>query len=79
MKKSHDLTKILEPYSKDKLWVALSPDRKKVIGSGKNPKDALEEAMEKRVDRPTLLQAIPDYSGNKMLEAWPPTFELVGF
>ena len=63
MKKTNNLTKILLPYTKDRLWVALSPDRKKVVGSGKTPKEALEEAKEKKVERPTLLQAIPDYSG----------------
>ncbi len=63
MKKSRNLTKILLPYAKDRLWVALSPDRKKVVGSGKTPKEALEETKEKRVERPILLQAIPDYSG----------------
>ncbi len=63
MKKSYDLTKILLPYAEKKLWVALSPDRKKVIGSGRNPKEALEEAKESKVEKPTLLQAMPDYSG----------------
>jgi len=63
MEKSYDLTRILFPYAQEKLWVALSPDRKKVVGSGKTPKEALEKAKEKRVEKPTLLQAIPDYSG----------------
>ncbi len=63
MEKSHNLTKILYPYAQKRFWVALSPDRKKVVGSGKTPKEALEKAKEKRVDKPTLLQAIPDYSG----------------
>ncbi len=63
MDKSNDLTKILLPYAKKNLWVALSPDRKKVVGSGKTPKEALKEAEKKRVERPTLLQAIPDYYG----------------
>lgn len=63
MIKSYDLTKILLPYTEKKLWVALSPDRKKVVGSGETPKEALKGAKEKKVERPTLLQAIPDYSG----------------
>lgn len=63
MEKSYNLTKILLPYTKNKLWVALSPDRKKVVGSGKTPKEALEKARGKKIERPTLLQAIPDYSG----------------
>jgi len=63
MKKSNDLIKILLPYAKNRLWVVLSPDRKKVVGSGKTPKEALERAKEEKVERPTLLQAIPDYSG----------------
>ncbi len=63
MEKSYNLTKILLPYAKNKLWVALSPDRKKVVGSGKSPKEAMEKAQKEGVERPTLLQAIPDYSG----------------
>jgi len=63
MEKSNDLSKILLPYAKKNLWVALSVDRKRVVGSGKTPKEALKEAKEKKVERPTLLQAIPDYSG----------------
>ena len=63
MEKSNDLTKILLPYAKKNLWVALSVDRKKVVGSGKTPREALKEAEEKKVERPTLIQAIPDYSG----------------
>ena len=63
MEKSNDLTKILLPYAKKNLWVALSEDRKKVVGSGKTPKEALKEAKEKKIERPILLQAIPDYSG----------------
>lgn len=63
MEKSYNLTKVLLPYAKKRLWVALSPDRKKVVGSGKTPKEALNEARGKKVKRPTMIQAIPDYSG----------------
>ena len=63
MEKSYNLTKILLPYTRNKLWVALSPDRKKVVGSGKTPKEALEKAKEREIEKPTLLQAISDYSG----------------
>ncbi len=63
MKKKLNLTKILLPYAKKKLWVALSPEGDKVVGSGKDPKEALEEAKKKRISSPILLQAVPDYSG----------------
>ena len=63
MKKVIDLTKQLLPYAKKKLWVALSPKHYGVVGTGKDPKEALEEAKKKKVDSPILFQAIPDYSG----------------
>jgi len=63
MKKKLNLTKILLPYAKLKLWVALSPEGDEVIGSGKDPREALEKAKKKKVRLPILLQALPDYSG----------------
>ena len=63
MEKSYDLTKIISPYVPKKLWVALSPDRRRVVGSGKTPKEAMAKAKEKKVEKPTIVQAIPDYSG----------------
>ncbi len=61
--KKVDLSKILLPYSKKKLWVALSSGENQVVGCGKNPKEALNEAKEKNIESPILLQALPDYSG----------------
>lgn len=61
--KTVDLTKILLPYARKKLWVALSPERYKVVGKGKDPKEALNEAKKKKVQSPILLQALSDYSG----------------
>lgn len=63
MKKQLNLTKILLPYTKKKLWVALSSKGDKVVGSGKDPKEAVENAKKKKVKFPILLQALPDYSG----------------
>jgi len=63
MKKRLNLTKILLPYVKKKLWVALSPEGDEVVGSGKDPKEALEKARKKKISLPILLQALPDYSG----------------
>ncbi len=58
-----DLTKILKPYAKKKLWVALSDNRKVVAGSGKTPLEAIIEAKKKNVKEPAVLQARLDYSG----------------
>jgi len=58
-----DLTKVLKPYAQENLWVALTSDYKKVAGSGKTPKEALEEAGRKGTKNPTLIQAASDYSG----------------
>lgn len=63
MEKSYNLTKLLLPYAKERLWVALSPDKKRVVGKGKNLTEALEEAKKNNVEKPTFIQAIPDYSG----------------
>lgn len=58
-----DLTKIILPYAKKRLWVALNPSGNKVVGSGKDPKEALKKAKQRKVKSPILLQALPDYSG----------------
>jgi len=36
------------------LFVALSPDRKKVVGNGHTPEDALQAARAKGVEEPVL-------------------------
>lgn len=63
MEKSYNLTKILLPFVKKRLWVALSPDKKRVVGFGETPKRAIAQAQEKKIRKPTILKAIPDYSG----------------
>jgi hypothetical protein len=57
-----DLSMVLKPYTKDRLWVALYPNYKKVAGVGKTPKEALEQARNKKIKNSILIQAIPDYS-----------------
>lgn len=61
--KKLNLTKILLPYAKKKLWVALSPKGDKVVGAGKDPGEALEGARKRKIRLPILIQALPDYSG----------------
>lgn len=63
MKRVIDLTKKLVPYAQKKLWVALSSKGDEVVGKGKDPQEALNEAKKKGVRSPILLQALPDYSG----------------
>ena len=58
-----DLSKILKPYIKDRLWVALYPNYKDIAGFGKTPKEALEKAKSKKIKNSILIQAVPDYSG----------------
>ncbi len=62
--KSIDLSKILEPYSDE--WVALSEDEKKVVGRGKELKQALEEARKQGVDSP-IVTKVPKEYGNYVL------------
>jgi hypothetical protein len=57
-----DLSEILKPYIKDKLWVALYPDYKDIAGVGKTPKEALEQAKSNKIKNSILIQAVPDYS-----------------
>ena len=63
MEVNTDLRKVLRPYAKGRLWVALTPDLKKVAGSGRTPLSAIEKAREQGVASPTVLRALPDYSG----------------
>lgn len=59
--KTIDLTKILEPYKKKRLWVALYPDCSKVAGVGKTFGEALKNAKSKNIGKPVLIKAVPDY------------------
>ncbi len=49
-----DLGKKISKYKKG--WVALTPDSKRVVGSGNSLHEALEKAREKGVKDPTLLK-----------------------
>lgn len=62
MKKSHNLAKILAKYGDQELWVALSEDRKKVVGKGVTLKEALDEARRNNAENPSVIKALPDYS-----------------
>jgi hypothetical protein len=48
------LSKILRPY--EEKWVALSPDEKKVVGSGNNLKQASQGALKKGYKNPVFLK-----------------------
>lgn len=62
MRKRLNLTKILIPYAKRKLWVALSIDYKKVISAHRDLRKVIETTRRKK--KPfVLIQALPDYSG----------------
>lgn len=52
-----DLSKILSKYKKG--WLALSPDNRKLIATGKTLGEALEKARKKGVENPGLLKATP--------------------
>ena len=49
-----DFTKIYQKYKG--LWVALSPDEKKVLGKGKTVKIAVEQAQQKGITTPYLFK-----------------------
>jgi len=49
-----DFTKVFKSYQGKS--VALSPDEKKVIGSGNSPKEALKESIKKGTKEPIFLK-----------------------
>ncbi len=57
-----DLTKILKPYVKDNLWVALSPNYSKVVATGKDALKVIESAKNKNIKNPVMIKATEDYS-----------------
>jgi predicted RNase H-like HicB family nuclease len=52
-----DLSKILSKHQSG--WLALSPDNKKLISTGKTLQEALEKSIDKGVENPSLLKAAP--------------------
>lgn len=54
-----NLVKPLKKYTSG--WVALSPDFKKVVGSGKTPADALKSPRKEGVKNPVLILGSKDY------------------
>lgn len=54
-----NLVKPLKKYTKG--WVALSADFKKVVGSGRTPKDALRVPRAKGDKNPVLILGAKDY------------------
>ena len=61
--RKNTFTKLINPYAKKGLWVALSSDRKKVVGKGKTVEEALREAEKKNIKNPALIKAAPIGSG----------------
>lgn len=61
--KSPNLRKLLLPYAKQRLWLALSQDQRRVIGKGMTIREAVAAARRKRIRHPVLIQALRDYSG----------------
>jgi hypothetical protein len=62
--KAIDMTPIIKKYHG--CFVALSHDRKKVLGKGYTPEEALEEAKNKGCDDP-ILTKIPNENRNYLL------------
>lgn len=62
--KAIDMTPIIKKYSG--YFVALSYDRKKVLGKGYTPEEALEEANRKGYEDP-ILTKIPNENRNYLL------------
>lgn len=57
--KIYDLSKKLQDYSNE--WVVLSPDNMKVVASGKNIDEAMNEARKKGVSHPVVTRAPKNY------------------
>lgn len=52
-----DLSKLLSRYKKG--WLALSPDNRHLIATGKTLDEVLEKAKKKGVGNPSVLKATP--------------------
>jgi len=59
IKYAHDFREIFDPYSNK--WVALSPDEKSIVGSGKTARKALEQAQKNNIEVPILTKVPKDY------------------
>lgn len=59
--KTPDLTKILKGY--ENRWVAIAPDYKRVVGSGKTLKAAQREALGQGFKEPILTKVFPFSQG----------------
>lgn len=57
--KTVDLSEALKNHSNE--WVALSSNQKKVLGQGKHPRDAYNQALAKGEKNPILLRALKDF------------------
>src|SRR3989344_5037166 len=62
MGKNTNLAEILAPYTEEKLWVALNPERTQVVGKGKHLQEALQGARKNNIENPVVIKAIPDYA-----------------
>ncbi|PIR80175.1 MAG: hypothetical protein COU25_01405 [Candidatus Levybacteria bacterium CG10_big_fil_rev_8_21_14_0_10_35_13] len=56
---AYDLSKTLKKYSNE--WIALDPNKMKVISVGKLPKNVLEESRKKGILHPVITRAPKDY------------------
>lgn len=54
-----DLSKVLKEYSNK--WIALDPEKMKVVASGTEPKTVLEQSRKKGIDNPVLTRAPKNY------------------
>ena len=59
-----DLSKILKPYSNE--WVALTEERDRVVGHGRNLEQVVKEAKERGENHPVVTKVPKDY-GNYVL------------
>jgi len=60
--KEIDLTKLIKPYTKDNLWLALNRSLDKVLATGKTMKEAIDNAKKYSCEKPVILQAADNYS-----------------
>jgi len=61
VKNKKNLAELIRPYAKNKLWVALDKKGIKIMGVGKNPREAIDKARKQGVEAPSIIQARLDY------------------
>lgn len=60
--KEINLTKLIKPYAKDNIWLALNTIQNKVLATGKTVKEVIDNAKKVSKEKPVIMKAVQNYS-----------------